>query len=806
MRTYLVSAAVGLLLLSMVNGCNGCSKEKQDAGTDDPKSAPAPAALLEQPIDVSTADAIVDVPGKIHVVVPKGAMPASSTIKISQLPPDVPMTNSSGEYKVMQAFNVEIAGQTTFAKPLKITLPIDRSYITDPEKRRRVAAVYYSAEARKWVGYPRHSFDEKSGTISFETYHLTPTGWLDYIFTGGYTDVYTSGRFQIFYNRQGKHAPMSNQAYNNDADYDRYKPNPKAHPSYVLDAATFLEEASRVYRNTYKLPSPDPTKDLINVYIKDTGSGKDRDGDGEYGPFSGAIFLCNVVKKDAEWEDDPRATNELYLRKAAAHELFHLEQDYYYAFAAGLGVNMWWLEALATQADTIVDPTISLYEGVMYAKKHPPENTTEYGQVERVLHYNLARSWDDCGSAPRYYVAGAFLTYMAHYRPGAKLNIVKLVTSKKLGRYRSILDDEIKTQLGSTIGDEFASYVKFLYESKNEDFNLMAPQFFVADPAIYPCFERMDPTEKEPAKTTQFTLPSLSARIVKFLNKNEVPPGTQLNLSWKVTGPSFRGEIAPASIKAYLYDAKAQTVIKELPSGETASIDFPKKTQVDLLFVCTETSSAFASGGPAQVELEADMPKNARSCHLQVKASGKTTRVATDQAPGDSGGFSLVLHDLPMAFTGDAFTMTGSWRTSVGLLEMTHKVKCTGRFSRDRKMIEELTIAFEAGGQRNSGGHDELKKEKWQVTVKNIPRKPSEDTWYYSIEFDAAAKREKDRTPPPGFEILSCEYEFADIHTTDYKSGPKTVSSKANGLRNINAFKVYLHPTDRPPAANPNEE
>jgi hypothetical protein len=117
-------------------------------------------------------------------------------------------------------------------------------------------------------------------------------------------------------------------------------------------------------------------------------------------------------------------------------------------------VGLWWLEALATQADRMVWPTdYTYYESEIFAIS---SNT--------VLIDMISKSWDTNNSDPNWYLAGTFLHYLAFHREGDKLSIANLLKAGGEGvdYYRDVLNSQIKLELNSTLDIEYSAFVRYL--------------------------------------------------------------------------------------------------------------------------------------------------------------------------------------------------------------------------------------------------------------------------------------------------------------------------------------------------------
>ncbi len=542
-----------------------------------PDSSSDKQILLEQTVEASSSNQTISLPGKITIEIPASTLLASGKLRISELSSDIPKSNDDF-FKVVSAYEIVIEGQTTFKNPLKVTFPLDATYQKDRQKRLQLQSAFYDKEAKIWSAYANTKVDTVKNTIQFETMHLTPLGLLERLTSGFYTDKYLSKHYNIYFVKSGTHAVPVNTEYNDKISRTWHK---DGYPNYVMDAAYYLEYADSIYRKVHKLPVPE----RINVYIKNTG------GDGIYGEFSGCIYLSNKIVKDIE---SSNITDEQYLSMSTAHELFHLVQDSYYSFLFAGTINLWWLEAMATNADAIVYKNRTSYETMMYFRKK-----LEGGDATFQQHINLVKSWDDCSINPAYYLAGNFLFYLSKLRPGTKLDLIEMM--KNLGDpslqllYRHSLNKEIQRQIPSTdISKEYENYVKYLAECKNPELLLIYPPVSVSklSTPAFPCFGQIFFASNDLKKSMNQALPYLSTKIVRLSNFFDTE-NIQLDVKFSVN---------KGTANVYLLDQN-NTIVQELINDMVTQLDFAKKTVYHLLIINSNNLSS------SEVTIDAEMKK-----------------------------------------------------------------------------------------------------------------------------------------------------------------------------------------------------
>jgi len=353
------------------------------------------------------------------------------------------------EIHILLAYNVSLDCGTEFSPSLKFTFPYESSEVTYPDS---LKPVYYDEVKRKWVAYTEFTLDTVAHTVTFESDHLTVVGLAEFLTNGGYPLKFTGvPGICIYYTLNGTHAVKT--AY--DADFEDYHFLPKDSnyaPLYIQDIAFGLKEARAAFAVApHSLNGPASTE-TITIYVKNLGG-----TDGEYGSVSGVLYISNDLKPVTNPVGISQRQN---LYSTVAHEYLHLIQDYYYVMNKG-SIGLWWLEAIATQADRMVWPSdYTYYESEIFAI-----------DMNSVLIDMISKSWDTNNNSPDWYLAGTFLHYLAFHREGSKLSIANLLKAGGEGilLYRNVLNYQIQTDCASFLDDEYAAFIRYLFEEGNEN-------------------------------------------------------------------------------------------------------------------------------------------------------------------------------------------------------------------------------------------------------------------------------------------------------------------------------------------------
>jgi hypothetical protein len=445
-------------------------------------------------IVTDTGDVTITFGDSVLLTIPQGtsSSPIKATIKrIDTIPfPE--------EINILSVYEVSLDCGTSFSPPLLFTFPYDPAQVTNVDS---LKPVYYNQVTRKWIPYQKFTVDTVNYTISFETDHLTPVGFAEFLTNGGYSFKFTGvPGVTVYYNLSGSHGVMDSYTGEKES-YHIPSSDSNWSPYYVQDIAFALADARKAFAESpHSLDGPD-TSETINVYIKNLGGTS-----GEYGSVSGVIYITNKLDEISE---PAGITQRQDLYSVVAHEYLHLIQDYYYVMNKG-NVGLWWLEALATQADRMVWPTdYTYYESEIFAIS---SNT--------VLIDMISKSWDTNNSDPNWYLAGTFLHYLAFHREGDKLSIANLLKAGGEGvdYYRDVLNSQIKLELNSTLDIEYSAFIRYLFEEGNEALSA-TPNGDLAYVKTNPDFNQTISFTENPKKETRVkVLPYLSTQMITLKN------------------------------------------------------------------------------------------------------------------------------------------------------------------------------------------------------------------------------------------------------------------------------------------------
>jgi hypothetical protein len=379
-------------------------------------------------VNVDKADANIGIPNVIDVKIPQGAFNGDATFTIKKLDPaTLPVVTN---FKPYESFEITSSGGTTFAKNLEIKFKYADNKTGKKDKN---TVAWYNEVAGKWIPFYDVALDTIQKIATINTNHLCKLSRCSYLNSYyGFTDWTSSLHFNIYWTDPGV---MTNAVYNSP----NKGINSGSYPWYVQDILYYLEDAWNAYKGVnLTLPTG-----KIDVYLQNLTE-------------PGETSYFGYISINQKMTGGMYFLTEEFLPTTCAHELLHFVQDYYYFEA--FDFPHWWMEATAVQADRIVWPGHTKFEAL----------DTDYS-----LGLGLLKSWDDCATNPEWYIAGRFLSYLANYRTGVKMNIPDII--KETGKatnasyYRTIVDTYVKTKLGSTgIGDEFRNYVKWAYEGKGD--------------------------------------------------------------------------------------------------------------------------------------------------------------------------------------------------------------------------------------------------------------------------------------------------------------------------------------------------
>ncbi len=480
-----------VVLFSLV--VSSCTKD------DDFFSAPGLGrTLIDTTLNVSQREVTVTLSEGITVTVPKGLSSKSFSMKIREVDMSV---QTPAVINLLKAFDIELSIGEEFEKEIIIRVDFEDDDLSGDVTSNDLAFGFYNTYNKKWAVFPDYEVNLDKGYAVCRTNHLTTVGVWEFVSSGGYSHKFIGDNITVYYTLRGDDAPM---------DYSEYLPDdktwhlPSGHknwaPIYIQDIAHYTAEARKLFAaSPHNL---NVSKGNINIYVKDMNG-----SDGEYGTISGAIYINNTVKiptnvSGVEGQDVLKAT--------CAHELMHFIQDNYYVMNKG-SIGMWWLEATATQADRMAwGNSLTYSESELFAI-----------ESNSALLENLSKSWDDCNSNPNWYLAGCFLQYLSTYRMGEKLNVAKAIKQGGSGAslVRVMLNDIIKSDLETSITDEFHDYVLYLFIEGNENLTAFpVDKDFSKIETASSLTKQVKMSKKDNKQTVEVSLPYMSAKLISVSN------------------------------------------------------------------------------------------------------------------------------------------------------------------------------------------------------------------------------------------------------------------------------------------------
>jgi hypothetical protein len=540
--------------------------------------------LFDDIINTDRNSAIAKVSNKIEVEVPKGTLEQNGESIVIQ---KVEKSFQYDEFKVLDNYSVRIKSRTQFEKPLDVKLFIDKNKATSEINSNNFAPAYYDEYLGHWVKYTDYDINTAEGSMTFKTNHLTVLGVIEYTTSGFYTNKFENNDCVVYYTSSGSNEPLDNKTYNSNESESWHISNEKdtnyTVPYYVQDIAHWMSEVKSVYSSNYKLWVP---KSKTNVYVKNLGG-----ADGEYGSVVGCIYFHNKMKSPIE--GNSRAQ---HLKATVAHEYLHLIQDNYYVMNKA-GIDLWWLEALAMQADRMVfENDNPMSEVDIWAQQdYPTQRLADEGIPSRRLEHALAHSWDKTeqniilqkgnnlifrqnSKAISIYGAGMFLQYLAFYRDGNKLNLANLLktggTNTKIKYYRTILDNYLRSTLSTNIGKEYSQFVRWLYQPNSTYIN------FRVNPSIDENHTAIIIHDKFSKSLVSEELNYLSSKIIK-LKKDRTKKAFKLEV---------KVESVDKGVEVYLCERenRAPSIKRMLKVNELDSVTISNQTPyTDILVINT---------------------------------------------------------------------------------------------------------------------------------------------------------------------------------------------------------------------------
>lgn len=442
--------------------------------------------LFDEIVNVDLEDFTVEV-DSIEVTLPKGLSQGDFRLVITKLenPPAAPEGHRMGS-----VYDLTVSFGSVFTLPLEIKLKnIDVEGIDDKDIP-NYRPVYYNEAEQKWEAYNEGGLIMGKNELYFKTFHLTKLGWWE-IQHGSYTHSFENDRVKVIY----RYKPHSKE----DGQYHAYyllniakggtkpwhdsntDPDQDGTPYLVQDVAHYMKEIMDAFEGA-GLPYMGLRKFI--VYVGDTGSGIVNRilGSGDalgYITMSGYAEGYFYLNSSYAYETDD-------VRRTLAHEYMHYTQHGYFNVVAG---NYFFAEAHAPLADRLVWTADEMEDTEPELNLMGALTSTKNGLS---IYDLLGTSWD-AGTASLFSLAekftinsadantsSAFLHYMRSYRNGTPLNVAKILREHLLSlgiitnwSWRTYLNSQIQSDLGSTIGKEYDAWVRYLLEGKNENFTII---------------------------------------------------------------------------------------------------------------------------------------------------------------------------------------------------------------------------------------------------------------------------------------------------------------------------------------------
>jgi len=412
--------------------------------------------LVDEMVNTDSASVIVKT-DSLEITLPKGIHKGDFRITIVKPDNPPPAPDSVAMHSV---YDVNLSFGDVFDIPLLIKFKNIPKNI-DPMKKDSYQGVYYDDANQQWVKFDRAQFSLKDSCLNIITSHLTKLSkWYDKesVFWD-FTDVYTCDKVTVYW--KDKHEAIFTTSYEKQQTPQTW--HITGIPVMIQDITHYLGEVL-VKLDSLGLAVPDET---VRVYVDELNG-----DDGVVGIMGMLNYYMSI---DHIVDGGP-----IELRSLLAHEYMHILQDKYMVSGPG---NIFWYEANAHLTDRMVWD-----ESVI-----PVSQSDDYlmhSRTKAVSIFNsLGKSWDVwdhsiltqnlMGNIEYCYLAGSLIHYMRSYRNAAKLNLASLLTnvgwinSIMNWSWRSYLNQEVESQLQSTLGMEYEGFVKYILEGSNKHFTLL---------------------------------------------------------------------------------------------------------------------------------------------------------------------------------------------------------------------------------------------------------------------------------------------------------------------------------------------
>ena len=483
---------------------------------------------LEETINSSQAPVTAGLVSQIEVTIPQGVAPAGTKLTINKVNKEY----KYDEINILNAMDITLSCGETFQKPLDIKMYFDKSKLADPGSFEDIRPAYFDEKIQQWVQYTGYSVNAQEGSVSFKTHHLTVVSLFEFVTTGMYPLKFGNKDCTIFYGSPIGSAsdPLENGKYN-DHKIEKWYTDSKGDtiwkPFMIQDIAHWASVVKKAFRDSLKLDVPDK----INIYVKP------KDSFGEYGSVSGCMYLAANPSLPSPYEK--LLSPNLVLKSTIAHEFVHVAQDYYYVMNKGK-IGLWWLEALATQGD------------VMAYGKHnvvlPESELLAITNGSDFLKKLMTNPWDSFNESPEFYGTGIFLHYLSNYRNGKKADIATILkeggSNTDLSFFRTILDNYISRELDSSIGQEYANFVKWQYQNKATKIKLPSGEGDTFDHVI-------KITDAFTSQDVSLNLPYLSAKIVKLRAPKNIAKEVKVETTVKSVDPGIKLFLCDLDLKNF---------------------------------------------------------------------------------------------------------------------------------------------------------------------------------------------------------------------------------------------------------------
>lgn len=446
--------------------------------SDTIKVNPFGNVIYDQTVNVAVESTTIK-SDSIEVRIPAGIYNSDFRMTIVKL--DNPPAPPAG-MKMSTAYDVTVSFGSTFEVPLEIKLKnIDKSMITE-KGLPAVVPGYYDEIKREWVLYDNGGVSLKDSSVVFVTNHLTKLAWFE-LAHGFYTHIHTTDKVNVIY-VSGKGTGEDNNYlgyqytnmkkpkepwYNSNMDPDK-----GGTPMLIQDIGGYMDLIIKKFKEK-GLETPDLR---FNIYVSNMGASA-----------FGSINVFGYIAGRGYFKINSQlAVDRDDLKKTLAHEYMHYTQDYY---TVVLTDNYFFTEAHAPTASRIVwpldtdFPTAEPEDNLKMALLEKEESGTRY----RSIFHLLSEPWDYAGTVPviekfsastiEANISSTFLHYMQCLRSGTKLDMATLLknyswySSATNWTWRNYINTQTTNLLGTSIGDEYDDYVRYLLSGENENFTVI---------------------------------------------------------------------------------------------------------------------------------------------------------------------------------------------------------------------------------------------------------------------------------------------------------------------------------------------